>query len=70
MNVTTSQVLDVQRHIQENVQTLLTVHRSDITDEVTLAVLQGRVRRNGFECLQSRAVANNKDIILRVCRLA
>src|SRR5271165_2734080 len=50
MNITTSRLFDMQRHIKQDVKALLYAHGSDITDEVRLAVLQGRLGGDWSKC--------------------
>ena len=66
MDVTPSQILDVLRDIQKDVQALLVAHVADIADEIGLAVLQSGFRGNGFESLEIRPVADNKYIFWSV----
>ena len=50
------------RHIQENIQTLLNAHGSDISNEMALAVLESGIWRNSFEGLQIRPIADHKHV--------
>src|SRR5579863_1455200 len=63
INIAASRVFDSQGHSEKNVQPILTVHHPDIPDEVTLAMLPGRIRWNRFERFRTRAVAHNKDVL-------
>src|SRR4029077_3345863 len=45
------------------IQSILTVHYSDVPHEVTLAILQGRIRPSRFKRLRTGAVAHNKDVV-------
>ncbi len=40
MNVAAALVLDVQRHLEQDVQAFLDTHGADVTDQIRLAVLQ------------------------------
>src|SRR3977135_4495621 len=63
MNVAAPQVLDVQRYIQQNVQSLLNTHGSDIAHQVALAVLQIGDWRNSLESIQIRSVPDNENVL-------
>src|SRR5208282_5514835 len=62
MNVTPSQVPDMRCNTQEDVQPLLDTHVPNITDQVGLAVFQGRVGGNGFESPRIGPIADNEDV--------
>src|ERR1035441_7263863 len=63
MNIATSRVLDVQRHIEQNVQSFLDTHCSDIAYQKTLAVLQRGNWRNRPKSTQVRSVTHYKYVI-------
>src|SRR5580704_8457071 len=62
MNVAAPHIFEVQRHIQEDVQTFLNTDSADITDEVRLAEFEIRIRRHRFESLQIGSVSNNENV--------
>ena len=62
MNVATPQVFEVERHVQENVQTFLDADRPDVTDQVRLTEFESGIGLNRFKGLEIGPVSNNENV--------
>src|SRR5580692_4512618 len=62
MNVATPHIFEVQRNVQEDVQTFLNADSADVADEVGFAEFEIGFRRHRFESLQIGSVSNYENV--------
>ncbi len=62
MDITPSQVLDVQRDVEKDVQSLLDAHGSNVTNQEAFVVLQVRFRRDGFKRFAIGPIADHEYV--------
>jgi hypothetical protein len=63
MNVSATAILDIQGNIEQNIQTFLNTHGSDIANKKGFTVLKRSLWCYGPEAFQIGAVPNHKDIL-------
>ena len=62
MDVATPHVFEVQCNIEQNVQTFLNAHGTDVPDQVRLAKFEGGIGRNGLKGHEIGPVSNNENV--------